>query len=99
MRVALTNPPGVKSITPREVEVADVFIGEPAVADGLTDILATFSSGHQQRYTGLAYKVAKKDKKYYPCIIPFTKKRLTRRLTPSRSKPTRPTRRFRQLRS
>lgn len=95
MKVRLELPAGVRSISPRDVECGELFIGEPLTADGLSDITVSFhgATGPPQRYTALAYKIAKKNNKYYPCIIPFTQTR--RRLSARRAKSARPTRRLR----
>lgn len=98
MRVVLETPLGISSIHPRTVEAGDVFIGEPLTADGHTDIRVRFSNGVVQRYTAASYKIAKKDGKFYPCVIPFsaapTAAAGRKRSTPRRTKSTRTTRRI-----
>lgn len=99
MRVVLDYPLGVSAIHPRTVEAGDVFIGEPPTADGKTDIRVRFSDTNKsQRYTAESYKIAKKDGKFYPCVIPFSgSPRRPKRSTPRRAKSARPTRRLRKF--
>lgn len=89
MRVTLENPLGISEIRPRTVEAADLFLGEPPTADGHSDILVKFLSGMSQKFTADSYKIAKKDGKFYPCVIPFPSshpKRQTRRSATRRTK-------------